>query len=71
MTAALPALSVLFAVLATAVPWGLPGDATFILPLVVVSELTRPGVISTQWVGTTLRAAVPLAILAVTVIVTV
>ena len=36
MTAALPALSVLFAVLATAVPWGLPGDATFILPLVVV-----------------------------------
>ena len=31
-----PALSVLFAVLATAVPWGLPADATFILPLVVV-----------------------------------
>jgi rod shape-determining protein MreD len=28
--------SVLFAVLATAVPWGLPPDATFILPLVVV-----------------------------------
>jgi rod shape-determining protein MreD len=36
MTTALPALSVLFAVLATAVPWGLPADATFILPLVVV-----------------------------------
>lgn len=36
MTAILPALSVLFAVIATAVPWGLPGDATFILPLVVV-----------------------------------
>ena len=36
MNAALPALSVLFAVFATAVPWGLPADATFILPLVVV-----------------------------------
>ena len=36
MTAALPALSVLVAVLATAVPWGLPADATFIMPLVVV-----------------------------------
>ena len=32
----LPALSVLFAVFAAAVPWGLPADATFILPLVVV-----------------------------------
>jgi ribose transport system permease protein len=32
--------------------------------LVVVSELVRPGVVSAQWVGTTLRAAVPLAILA-------
>jgi ribose transport system permease protein len=32
--------------------------------LVVVSELARPGVVSGQWVGTTLRAAVPLAILA-------
>ncbi len=32
--------------------------------LVLVSELVRPGVVSTQWVGTTLRAAVPLAILA-------
>ena len=32
--------------------------------LVVVSELVRPGVVSTQWVGTTLRTAVPLAILA-------
>jgi ribose transport system permease protein len=32
--------------------------------LVVVSELARPGVVSAQWVGTTLRAAVPLAILA-------
>ena len=36
MNAVQPALSVLFAVLATAVPWGLPADATFILPLVVV-----------------------------------
>jgi rod shape-determining protein MreD len=36
MTKYLPALSVLFAVVATAVPWGLPADATFILPLVVV-----------------------------------
>jgi len=36
MNASLPVLSVLFAVLATAVPWGLPPDATFILPLVVV-----------------------------------
>jgi rod shape-determining protein MreD len=36
MNASLPALSVFFAVLATAVPWGLPGDATFILPMVVV-----------------------------------
>ena len=36
MTEFLPALSVLFAVVATAVPWGLPADATFILPLVVV-----------------------------------
>ena len=36
MTRFLPALSVLFAVVATAVPWGLPADATFILPLVVV-----------------------------------
>jgi ribose transport system permease protein len=32
--------------------------------LVLVSELVRPGVVSAQWVGTTLRAAVPLAILA-------
>jgi rod shape-determining protein MreD len=36
MISLLPALSVLFAVVATAVPWGLPADATFILPLVVV-----------------------------------
>ena len=36
MTKFLPVLSVLFAVIATAVPWGLPADATFILPLVVV-----------------------------------
>jgi len=36
MSTLLPALSVLFAVIATAVPWGLPPDATFILPLVVV-----------------------------------
>jgi len=36
MSTLLPALSVLFAVIATAVPWGLPADATFILPLVVV-----------------------------------
>ena len=37
MSAILPALSVLFMVLSTAVPWGLPADATFILPLVVVT----------------------------------
>jgi rod shape-determining protein MreD len=36
MNPILPALSVLLAVLATAVPWGLPADATFMLPLVVV-----------------------------------
>jgi rod shape-determining protein MreD len=36
MTHSLPALSVLVAVVATAVPWGLPADATFILPLIVV-----------------------------------
>lgn len=36
MNAILPTLSILFAVLAAAVPWGLPADATFILPLVVV-----------------------------------
>jgi rod shape-determining protein MreD len=36
MSTILPALSVLFAVFATAVPWGLPANATFILPLVVV-----------------------------------
>jgi len=36
MTKYLPALSVLFAVVATAVPWGLPADATFILPIIVV-----------------------------------
>jgi rod shape-determining protein MreD len=36
MNAALPALSVLAAVLATAVPWELPTVATFILPMVVV-----------------------------------
>ena len=33
----LPALSVLLAVLATAVPWGLPADATFIPPMVVMT----------------------------------
>ncbi len=32
--------------------------------LVVVSELARPGIVSTNWAGTILRAAVPLAILA-------
>ncbi len=37
MTKFLPALSVLVAVVATAVPWGLPADATFVLPLVVVT----------------------------------
>jgi rod shape-determining protein MreD len=36
MNASRPALSVFFAVLATAVPWGLPGEATFIPPMVVV-----------------------------------
>jgi len=37
MNAALPALSVLVAVLATAVPFELPTVATFILPMVVVT----------------------------------
>jgi ribose transport system permease protein len=32
--------------------------------LVVASEVARPGIVSSDWVGTTLRAAVPLAILA-------
>ncbi len=32
--------------------------------LVVVSELARPGIVSTNWAGTILRSAVPLAILA-------
>jgi rod shape-determining protein MreD len=45
----LPALSVLLAVLATAVPWGLPADATFILPLVLVMMVfcwrATPGVV--------------------------
>jgi rod shape-determining protein MreD len=36
MNAILPALTILPAVLSTAVPFGLPADATFILPLVVV-----------------------------------
>ena len=36
MTRFLPAFSVLIAVITTAVPWGLPADATFILPLLVV-----------------------------------
>jgi rod shape-determining protein MreD len=36
MNTALPGLSVLLAVFAAGVPWGLPADATFILPLVVV-----------------------------------
>ncbi len=36
MNRILPALSVLVAVLATAIPWGLPADATFIPPMVVV-----------------------------------
>ena len=36
MSAMLPIVSILVAVFATAVPWGLPADATFVLPLVVV-----------------------------------
>ncbi len=36
MSAILPIVSILVAVLATAVPWGLPTDYTFVLPLVVV-----------------------------------
>jgi ribose transport system permease protein len=35
-----------------------------LLLLVLASEVARPGVVSTDWVGTTMRAAVPLAILA-------
>ena len=55
MTTILPALSVLFAVLATAVPWGLPADATFVLPLVVVMMVfcwrALPGTILSPWVA--------------------
>ncbi len=36
MSAILPAASIVVAILATAVPWGLPSDATFVLPLIVV-----------------------------------
>jgi rod shape-determining protein MreD len=36
MNGVLPVVSILFAIFATAIPWGLPVDATFILPLVVV-----------------------------------
>jgi len=32
--------------------------------LVVLSELVRPGIVSPEWIGVELRAAVPLAILA-------
>jgi ribose transport system permease protein len=35
-----------------------------LLLLVIASELARPGIVSTDWVGTMFRAAVPLAILA-------
>ncbi len=35
-----------------------------LLLLVIASELARPGIVSTHWVGTMFRAAVPLAILA-------
>jgi ribose transport system permease protein len=35
-----------------------------LLLLVVVSEIARPGIVSANWVGVMLRAAVPLAILA-------
>ncbi|MGH6865596.1 MAG: hypothetical protein ACREDO_05370 [Methyloceanibacter sp.] len=55
MTNVLPALSVLFAVLAAAVPWGLPANATFILPLVVVMMVfcwrTIPGVVLPTYVA--------------------
>jgi rod shape-determining protein MreD len=36
MSAILPTASIVVAILATAVPWGLPSDATFVLPLIVV-----------------------------------
>ena len=36
MSAILPAVSIVVAILATAVPWGLPSEATFVLPLIVV-----------------------------------
>lgn len=39
MNGVLPAVSVLFAIFATAIPWGLPADATFILPLIVVTMI--------------------------------
>jgi ribose transport system permease protein len=35
-----------------------------LLLLVIASEVARPGIVSTDWVGTIMRAAVPLAILA-------
>ena len=37
MNAYWPAFSVLLAVLATAVPWGLPADATFLPPMIVLT----------------------------------
>ena len=49
MSAILPSASILVAVFATAVPWGLPADATFMLPLVVVMMVfcwrTIPGAV--------------------------
>jgi rod shape-determining protein MreD len=39
MNAGVPALSVFVAALATAAPWGLPADATFIPPLIVMTMI--------------------------------
>lgn len=39
MNAGVPALSVFVAVLATTVPWGLPADATFAPPLIVMTMI--------------------------------
>jgi len=39
MNARVPALSVFVAVLATTVPWGLPADATFAPPLIVMTMI--------------------------------
>jgi rod shape-determining protein MreD len=55
MTAVLPALSVLLAVVASAVPLGLPAKATFVLPLILVMMVfcwrALPGVVLPPFVA--------------------